>query len=46
MYPITSAKAYWSILKMLLNNKKALCIDPLFHQGKYVTGFKKKAELQ
>ena len=41
----TSAKTYWSILKTLLNNKKIPCIPPLFHQGKYVTDFKKKAEL-
>ena len=31
------------ILKTLLNNKKIPCIPPLFHQGKYVTDFKKKA---
>ena len=41
----TSAKTYWSILKALLNNKKIPCIPPLFHEGKYVTDFKKKAEL-
>ena len=45
MYPITIAKTYWSILKTLLNNKKNPCIPPLFHQGKFVTDFKKKAEL-
>ena len=45
MDPATSAKTYWSILKTLLNNKKNPCIPPLFHQGKYVTDFKKKAEL-
>ena len=44
MGPMTSAKTYWSILKMFLNNKKIPCIPPLFHQGKYVTAFKKKAE--
>ena len=43
--PATSAKTYWSILKTLLNSKKILCIHPLFHQGKYVTDFKKKAKL-
>ena len=41
----TGAKTYWSILKTLLNNKKNPCIPPLIHQGKYVTDFKKKAEL-
>ena len=45
MDPITSAKTYWSILKTLVNNKKIPCIPLLFHRGKYVTGFKKKAEL-
>ena len=34
MDPTASAKTSWSILKTLL-----------FHQGKYVTDFKKKAEL-
>ena len=43
--PMTSAKTYCSILKSLLNNKKIHCIPPLFHQNKYVTDFKKKAEL-
>ena len=42
---ITSAKAYWLILRTLFNNKKIPCISPLFHQDKYVTDFKKKAEL-
>ena len=41
----TSAKTYWSILKALLNNKKVPCVPPLFHEGKYVTDFKKKDEL-
>ena len=45
MDPITIVKTYWSILKTLLNNEKILCILTLFHQGKYVTDFKKKAEL-
>ena len=45
MDPATSAKTYWSILKTLLNNKKIPCIPPLFDKGKYVTDFKKKAEL-
>ena len=45
MDPMTSSKTYWSILKSLLNNKKTPCIPPLFNQNKYVTDFKKKAEL-
>ena len=45
MDPATSAKTYWSTLQTLLNNKKIPFIPPLFHQSKYVTDFKKKAEL-
>ena len=45
MDPANSPNAHWSILKTLLNNKKISCIPPLFHQGKYLTDFKKKAEL-
>ena len=45
MDPMTNTKTYWSILKSLLNNNKIPCIPPLFHQNKYVTDFKKKAEL-
>ena len=45
MDPMASAKTYWSILKSLLNNKNIPCIPPLFHQDKYITDFKKKAEL-
>ena len=45
MDPMTNTKTYWSILKSLLNNEKIPCIPPLFHQNKYVTDFKKKAEL-
>ena len=41
---MTSAKAYWSILKSLLNNKIP-CISPLLYENKYVTDIKKKAEL-
>ena len=41
---MTSPKAYWSILKSLLNNKIP-CISPLLYENKYVTDIKKKAEL-
>ena len=44
MDPLTSAKTYWSILESLLN-KKTPRISPLFQQNKYVTDFRKKAEL-
>ena len=42
---ITSAKSYWSILKTLLNNQNIPFAPPPFHQDKYETDFKKKAEL-
>ena len=42
--PMTSLKAYWSLLQRLLNNKKIPCIPPLL-QDKYVTDVKKKSEL-
>ena len=43
--PLTSPKTCWSILKAFLNNKKIPCIPPLFHENKFVTVFKDKAEL-
>ena len=42
---MTSPKTHWSILKTLINNKKIPCIPPLLQDNKYVTDFKKKAEL-
>ena len=42
---MTSLKTYWSLLKILLNNKKITCIPPLLQDNIYVTGFKKKAEI-
>ena len=45
MNPLTSTKTYWSILKSFLNNKKISCIPPLFHQNRYITKCKDKAEL-
>ena len=45
MNPLTSTKTYWSILKSLLNNKRIPCIQPLFHQNRYNTKYKDKAEL-
>ena len=41
----TSLKTYWSLLKTLLNNKKISRIPPLLQDNKYVTDFKKKADL-
>ena len=40
-----SLKAYWSLLKTFLNNKKIPLIPPLYHQGDFITNFKIKAEL-
>ena len=45
MNPIISLKSYWSTLKRMLNNKKIPCIPPLLQDNKYLTDFKKKAEL-
>ena len=41
----TSPKAYWSILKTLLNNKKIPCIPPIYHNNNYITDFKEKAQI-
>ena len=43
--PLTSAQAYWSILKSFLNNKKIPYIPPLLRQNRFITKFKDKAEL-
>ena len=40
-----SSKAYWSILKIFCIGKKIPCFPPLFENNKYITDFKKKAEL-
>ena len=42
--PSTSPKTYWFILKTFLNNKKIPVIPPTFHDIKYITDFKQKAE--
>ena len=41
----TSSKAYWSILKTFLNDKKIPCILPVFHNDKFAIDFREKAEL-
>ena len=41
----TSSKAYWSLLKTILNNKKIPLSSPLYHQANLITSFKIKAEL-
>ena len=40
-----NSKAYWSLLKCNLNNKKILLMPLLFHENKFVTNFLEKAEL-
>ena len=45
MEPSTSPKTYWSVLKSFRNNKKIPCIPPIFHENRFVTNFKEKAEL-
>ena len=43
--PETSSKAYWSILKSFVNDKKIPIIFPLYHNGNFITDFRQKAEL-
>ena len=38
-------KAYWSILKIFLNNVKTPIIPLLLYENRFVTDFPKKAEL-
>ena len=45
MDPTTSPKAYWSILKTVLNNKKIACIPPIYHNNSCITDFKEKAQI-
>ena len=40
-----NSKTYWSLLNRFLNNKKIPLIPPLFHENKFLTDFKEKAEL-
>ena len=40
-----NSKTYWSLLNRFLNNKKIPLIPPLFHENKFMTDFKEKAEL-
>ena len=45
MDPIISSKTYRSILKTFLNNKKILCIPPIYHNDNHITDFKEKAQI-
>ena len=40
-----SSKAYWSLLKIFLNNTKIPIIPPLYHKTEFLIGFQKKVEL-
>ena len=40
-----NCKAYWSLRRRLLSNKKIPLIPPLFHENKFETDFKEKVEL-
>ena len=35
-------KKYWSLLKIILNGKKTLCIPPFYHNDKFTSDIKKK----
>ena len=39
-----SSKAYWSLLKNFLNNKKIPLVPLLFDENRFITEFKEKAE--
>ena len=39
------SKLYWSLLEILLNNKKIPIILPLFYQNRFITDFKEKVQL-
>ena len=43
--PSISSKIYWSIFKSFLTGKKVPCIPPIFHENKFITDFREKAEL-
>ena len=45
MDPTTNPKAYWSILKAVLNNKKIPCTPPIYPNNNYITDFKEKAQI-
>ena len=42
---LLTRKRIGPFLKTFLNNKKIPCIPPLFHENKFITNFKEKAEL-
>ena len=44
-YTQKNTKAYWSLIKMFLNNKKIPLIPPLCYDNHFITDFKEKTEL-
>lgn len=42
---VKNSKAYWSILKNILNNKKIPDIPTLFYENRFIIDFKEKADL-
>ena len=40
-----NGKKYWSLLKIILNDKKIPCIPPIYHNDKFVSDIKKKCNL-
>ena len=43
--PNIISDTYWSILKCFLTGKKVPCIPPIFHEKRFITDFREKAEL-
>ena len=43
--PSISSKTYWYILKSFLTDIKVPWISPVFHENKFITDFRQKAEL-
>ena len=37
-----TSKTYCSFFKKILTGKKVLCIPPIFHESKFITGFREK----
>ena len=42
---LVQAKSFWSLLKTFLINKKIPCIHPLYHNNKFISNFRDKADL-
>ena len=40
-----NSKVYWSLLKFFINNKKIPIMPPMSYENRFITDFKKKADL-